>query len=133
MAGARLFAYGTLRDPDVLRAVLGRVPATDAGARMHGHVALTVVGDSYPILVPRAGAVTPGSILAGLGAADWLALDRYEGPGYRRLPVRVSTADGMVAADAYFPLRGLRATDAAWDLADWTRRHKPAFLRRLRP
>ncbi len=133
MPAGRLFAYGTLRDPDVLSTVLGRVPAIEGAARMHGHVALTVVGDCYPILVPRAGAVTPGSILAGLGPADWLALDRYEGTGYRRLPVRVSTAGGMVAADAYFPLRGLQATAVAWDLAGWTRQYKPAFLRRLRP
>lgn len=132
MPTGRLFAYGTLRDPDVRAAVLGRQPAAEARGRLHGHVALTVIGDSYPVLVPRAGAATSGAILSGLSRADWLALDRYEGPGYRRLPVRVATSGGMFAAEAYFPTRGLKAGDAAWDLDGWTRRHKQAFLRRLR-
>lgn len=132
MATGRLFAYGTLRDPDVLAAVLGHRPAVAGLGRLHGHVALTVAGESYPILVPRPGAATTGTILAGLTAADWQALDRYEGAGYRRLPILVSTGAGMVSADAYIPARGLTAGTTVWDLADWTRRHKPAYLRRLR-
>jgi gamma-glutamylcyclotransferase (GGCT)/AIG2-like uncharacterized protein YtfP len=131
--GGRLFAYGTLRDSDVLAAVLGRQPAVEGAGRLAGHVALAVVGDSYPILVPRAGAWAAGTILAGLAPADWRALDRYEGTGYRRLAVRIVTTDGTVMAEAYFPAKGLKPGALAWDLDDWTRRHKPAFLRRLRP
>ncbi len=133
MIPGRLFAYGTLQDPDVLAAVLGRQPGIEARGRLRGHVALTVIGDSYPILVPRPGAATPGTVLGPLSPADWLALDRYEGPGYRRLAVRVATDCGALAAEAYFPARGLKPGPAAWILDDWTRRHKPSFLRRLRP
>ncbi len=133
MPRGRLFAYGTLRDPDILTAVLGRCPELGAVGRLPGHVALAVVGQSYPILVPRAGATTPGTILSGLSDADWQALDRYEGTDYRRQAVRVTTAGGIVVAQAYFPLKGLKPGSDAWDLDDWARRHKRAFLRLLRP
>lgn len=134
MPAGRLFAYGTLQDPDVQTAVLGRRAAVEARGRLHGHVALTVVGDSYPMLVPRPGAATSGTILCDLSPADLQALDRYEGTGYRRGAVRI-TADGgmMIAAEAYFPVKGLTAGAAAWRLDDWTRRHKRAFLGQLRP
>lgn len=124
----RLFAYGTLRDPDVLAAVLGRRPELGPQGRLAGHVALTVVGDCYPILVPRAGAATVGTFVSGLSGADWQRLDRYEGSGYCRQPVRVASSLGAIAAQAYFPRRLLKAGPSPWDLDDWTRRHKQAFL-----
>jgi len=131
MATDRLFAYGTLRDPEVLTAVLGRLPEMGPPGRLPGHVALTVVGQCYPVLVPRAGTATPGTLISGLSSADWQLLDGYEGPGYRRQSVRVAADGGTVTAQAYFPLRGLKAGPIRWDLDDWTRRHKQAFLRQF--
>jgi gamma-glutamylcyclotransferase (GGCT)/AIG2-like uncharacterized protein YtfP len=131
MATDRLFAYGTLRDPEVLTAVLGRLPELGPPGRLPGHVALTVVGQCYPVLVPRAGTATPGTLISGLSPADWQQLDRYEGPGYRRQSVRVAADGGIVAAQAYFALRGLKAGPIPWDIDGWTRRHKQDFLRQF--
>jgi len=45
----------------------------------------------------------------------------------------VTTGHGIVIAQAYFPSKGLTPAAGTWDLDAWTRRHKPAFLRQLRP
>ena len=47
-----LFVYGTLRDPDVLGAVLGR-PATGLNAAAPGYAVVNYPGRVYPALLRR--------------------------------------------------------------------------------
>jgi gamma-glutamylcyclotransferase (GGCT)/AIG2-like uncharacterized protein YtfP len=91
----RLFAYGTLMEPEVLQGILGRtlpcLPATLAD-----HRRCRVPGEDYPALIPAPGETCSGLLLSGLGNEDWRRLDAYEGLCYIREPVLVRVASGEV-------------------------------------
>src|SRR5262249_1052075 len=75
-----LFVYGTLTFPDVLYALLGRVPdrapATAAGWRV-----ATLKGRVYPGLAPGDRTVN-GFLLTGLSASEWKVVDAFEDVEY---------------------------------------------------
>lgn len=87
-----LFVYGTLQFPEVLLAVLGRVPTMSA-VTLPGWRAAALPGAVYPGLVraapPRA---ATGRLLEGLGPGEWDVLDEFEGDAYERR--RVPLDDG---------------------------------------
>jgi gamma-glutamylcyclotransferase (GGCT)/AIG2-like uncharacterized protein YtfP len=127
-----LFLYGTLRDPDILTAVLGRtVAARDlVAATAPDCAAVYFPGQLYPALVWRAGGAAPGLLLTHATMDDLMALDAFEGDEYRRGPVQVATATGAVAAEVYWPALTVASSAADWTLERWTREHKPAVLLR---
>ncbi|MFJ2744400.1 gamma-glutamylcyclotransferase family protein [Streptomyces sp. NPDC087440] len=90
-----LFVYGTLRFPEVLRAVLGRVPA-GAPALAPGWRAAALEHRAYPGLVASPGSTTRGVLLADLTVAEWRLLDAYEGAEYdlRRIALEGGTPYG---------------------------------------
>jgi len=60
----------------------------------------------------RGGGEVPVQLLtSALLPRRWAALDRFEGPGYRRVLVPVATAGGIVVANLY-EIRSLRDEDA---------------------
>ena len=130
MTPAPLFLYGTLQDPDVLAAVLGRTVADRQlmAATAPDCVAVYCPGRVYPALVRRPGAVAPGLLLVQASADDLLALDAFEGDEYRRGPVQAMTAAGPVAAEVYWPAMPVPPSAAIWTLDRWTREHKPEVL-----
>ncbi len=69
-----LFVYGSLLDASHRRSLLGRDVETIA-ARLLDYERRR---RRHFYLVRRAGAVTPGLVLLGLGASDFEVLDRYE-------------------------------------------------------
>ncbi len=97
----RLFAYGTLEDPEVVRALTGRsFPAIDA--RLTGFERYLLRGQPYPGVVRSPGGVVHGTLYLGVDGDAFRRLDRYEGPPYRRTEVAVVSNDaGRVAAWAY--------------------------------
>jgi len=125
-----LFAYGTLRDPDILSAVLGRsVPASaQLTARAPGYAAVHCPGRSYPALIERPGEAALGIVLKGLSTLDIAMLDAFEGDEYRRVPITVATRDGASLVDAYLPALAIPADAARWTLEGWTRGHKAQML-----
>src|SRR6266542_5749833 len=82
---AGLFVYGTLLFPEVLRALLGRIPDNTA-ATVAGWRAAALPGLPYPGLVPGPSSAV-GRLLTGLTADEWRRLEVYEGDQYelRRL------------------------------------------------
>ena len=129
--GLPLFVYGTMRDEDVLAAVLGRVPAgvrTEA-AWMPGFVAARVPGESYPYLVPADGARASGALVQGL---DEACLDRirfFEGEEYESAECTVERADGArVAAMCFGGVSIPGSSIVAWSLERWQAEEKPRFL-----
>jgi gamma-glutamylcyclotransferase (GGCT)/AIG2-like uncharacterized protein YtfP len=118
----RLFLYGTLLDPALLRKVAGRaVPLTPA--TLKGWRRVLLQGTRYPT-IRRA----RGSVGGGLAIVDRAALARlsaYEGPRYRLTRVVVCTARGNQAAFAWIAPGGtLRPWDLEWPIvrcADRTR------------
>lgn len=125
-----LFLYGTLRDPDILAAVLGRIVREDelAKATAPGCAAVYFPGQFYPALVRRAGTAAPGLLLSRLTDDDLLALDAFEGDQYRRGEVQLLIAAGPVTAEVYWPAVPVAASAPDWTLERWMSEHKPLVL-----
>lgn len=130
MTPAPLFLYGTLQDPDVLAAVLGRTVADRQliAATAPDCAAVYLTGRVYPALVSRPGSAAPGLLLVQVSAEDLAALDAFEGDEYRRGPVQAMAATGPVTAEVYWPAMPVAPSAAIWTLDRWTREHKPEVL-----
>ena len=131
----RFFFYGTLLDYDVAALVLGRrlPPAAFVAASLPGHARRRAKGASYPIVVRDPNGAVPGVIVGGLSARDVARLTAYEGPGYRVVPLRVWSAGAMATVSVFEPVQSrLQPSGDLWDLALWQRRHKRAFVGRLK-
>ena len=127
MTGKPLFVYGTLRDPDVLEALLGRtVSANEASAP--GFRAVHYPQRVYPALIPAQGGNAPGLLLHKLTPIELAILDACEGDEYRRATIAVSTPSGMVDADVYLPVIAIPEDAEPWALDTWTLLHKRAVL-----
>lgn len=116
---ALLFCYGTLQVPDVVQAVLGRIPA-GTPARLPGYARFRVNAAGYPGIVRRPAAETPGTLYADISEEDVAILDRFEGELYSRRSLRVVPEDGRrLDAWAYVIAAGQeqRLSSEAWSLA----------------
>ncbi len=112
-----MFVYGTLEIPEVVRALLGRVPAGEV-ATLRGYVRGMVRGRSYPGARTRAGAETVGIVYEGVSGRELRLLDRFEGTMYRRRRVRVRTGPGREVAAQVYVLsvsHRHRLTGRSWD------------------
>lgn len=127
-----LFFYGTLRDADILTAVLGRMVSSAHLLPADASDCATVYfpGQVYPALVARPGARVTGLLLLEPTARDVMALDAFEGDQYRRGPIRVTTAENAMAAEVYWPALSVSASAADWSFDHWTQAHKPQVLER---
>jgi gamma-glutamylcyclotransferase (GGCT)/AIG2-like uncharacterized protein YtfP len=130
-----LFVYGTLRDDDVLRIVLGydlpahrrrRAVLNDFDRRM-------LHDESYPVLVPAPGGCVPGCVLM-LDEADMRRISFFEADEYSFESAQVvDELDGQLQ-DVF--LCAEHATRPGprypWSLRDWRREHKPIFVENAR-
>lgn len=125
------FFYGTLRDADVRRRVLGRdlQAAQMEDAVLAGFSPLFAAGATFPTLVARPNGLVPGLLVRRLGVADAARLAAFEGPVYclRTLPVAGRRSGPLNAR--VFTIRGeARAGGKLWSLEEWQRRFKAAFM-----
>jgi gamma-glutamylcyclotransferase (GGCT)/AIG2-like uncharacterized protein YtfP len=98
-----LFVYGELRRAEVLRELLGRLPAAEP-AVVADHVRRPDLDTGYFGARPAAGARLAGLLLRGLDDHGLARIDAYEGRGYRRARVQVtpgSTPEETVSAWIY--------------------------------
>lgn len=127
-----LFAYGTLRDVDLLSAVLGRPqrPGSIHAARAPSFRAVHYPGRIYPALVRSPGAAAEGVLIVGLSPFERDLLDAYEGEEYRRAPIAIILAEEpeLHEADAYLPVIAVPADAHEWSLSRWQAEHKPRVL-----
>ena len=116
-----LFAYGTLRAPELLAAVIGHTaPAVDAIAR--GHRVVYYPGRTYPALIAARGHDAPGTLVSGLSQADITQLDLFEGSEYERRGIKVRVEGKLVSAEVYWPLASIAADAPSWRYEDWRAR-----------
>lgn len=113
------FFYGTLCHPPLLETVLGRAVALQP-ARLADHAVHWAAGHSFPMILPRPGAVAEGMLVRDMSDADVARLDFYEGGfAYHAHDVAVGTDGTALTARVFFPDPGLLDPGAPWDLADW--------------
>jgi len=123
-----LFVYGTLRDPDLAAAVLGRAlpVSTVHHARAPGWRAVHYPKRVYPALVRAPGAAADGLLITGLTPFERDLLDAYEGEEYRRGPIATMLVDEseLHEADAYLPAIAIPPDAHDWSLSRWQAEHK---------
>jgi hypothetical protein len=121
-----LFVYGTLRDPDLLSAVLGRaVPAPmQLCAVAPGCVALGHRNGRKAALVRVPGGMAQGLLVLGLSTFEADLLDAFVGGDYCRSVVAVMVAEELHEAAAYLPRVEVPRPGEAWSLSRWQQQHK---------
>jgi gamma-glutamylcyclotransferase (GGCT)/AIG2-like uncharacterized protein YtfP len=126
---APLFVYGTLRDPDLLAAVLGRAlrPGEAEPAVAPGFRATFYPGRIYPALIRAPGGAAEGLLLLSLSPFELDLLDAFEGEEYRRGVVPVIVGEELHEANAYLPAIPV-AGDDPWLLEVWQAEHKSRVL-----
>jgi gamma-glutamylcyclotransferase (GGCT)/AIG2-like uncharacterized protein YtfP len=118
-----LFAYGTLQYPQVLHALIGRMPAhTPASAG--GWRAAALPGRDYPGLVPDAGTAT-GLVITGLTGEEWRVLDAFEDEWY---DLRELTLTNGTKAWSYTCPPGYQVCEPDWNAADFARTRLTGFV-----
>jgi gamma-glutamylcyclotransferase (GGCT)/AIG2-like uncharacterized protein YtfP len=122
MINHTLFAYGTLRFPELIRHLIGRVP-DQADAVLNGYVRFRIRHADYPGIFARPGSQVDGTVFSGITPEEWRTLDEYESDLYLRQPVTVMLTNGSRRqAQAYVlpPEHESVCTGEPWDLNDVT-------------
>ncbi|WP_280243532.1 gamma-glutamylcyclotransferase family protein [Nocardia abscessus] len=119
-----LFAYGTLQIPEVLSALLGRVPDS-APSKLTGWRAAPLPERLYPGLVQSDGNVAQGRTITGVTPEEWLLLDRFEDDVYELL--RVTLDDGR---DAWIYAWPGATMSGDWLLDEFVSAHLDAYVTR---
>ncbi|MCV2875700.1 NUDIX domain-containing protein [Rhodobacteraceae bacterium XHP0102] len=116
-----LALYGTLRDPDILKIVLGRAGGEMPSARLSGYRVAMVAGQHFPMIWPEAGAECDIALLQGLDGAALARLDFYEAVfGYRRAEI----PHPMGALQIYLPPKDEHwPKGGAFDPVTWAEDH----------
>ncbi|HET6636159.1 MAG TPA: gamma-glutamylcyclotransferase family protein [Streptomyces sp.] len=121
-----LFVYGTLRFPQVLQALLGRVPDSRAGTAAGWRTA-ALAGRVYPGLVPAADATAEGLLLTGVSPGERERLDEFEGAAYALRPLPM-TDGGYAWAYVW---QGDEVLDEDWDAEVFAAEHLAGYAARL--
>lgn len=125
----RLFVYGTLQHPPLLRHLLGRTPWLEP-AVVEDWRAARLRGRVYPGLVPAPGVRASGRVLE-VDDGELAVLDRFEGPQYER--TTVSAAGNAVSAWRLRNEHLALALDEDWDLDAFVAADAAMFLGASRP
>jgi gamma-glutamylcyclotransferase (GGCT)/AIG2-like uncharacterized protein YtfP len=123
---APLFVYGTLMFPEILRALIGRVPDSAVGAAA-GWRAAALRGRRYPGLVPGP-SLARGRLISGLSAGERQTIHAFEDGGYELR--RLVLADGC-RASAYVWTHDGDVLPADWDPAAFAARDLGGYVERL--
>jgi gamma-glutamylcyclotransferase (GGCT)/AIG2-like uncharacterized protein YtfP len=123
IAPEALFVYGTLQFPEVLHALIGRMPE-HAPAAADGWRIAALPGRDYPGLVP-AGTRANGLLITGLTDAEWRVLDAFEDDWYDLCELTLT--DGRTAWSYTCP-PGYQVAEGDWTAADFALAHLDGFV-----
>ncbi len=129
-----IFFYGSLRDRDLLEAVLGRPvdPSHLEPARVTGFAALRLATEAYPVLLPAPGRVAEGVIFHQPTEADVARLVFFEEAEYALMPITVATARGPVECRYFRGTDKPTASAVDWDFDAWCRDHAAVAIEATR-
>ena len=125
----RLFAYGTLMCPEIIRAVSG-ITQPGRPAVLHGFARYRVRGEHYPAITAKAGATVEGLLYDCADADAWRRLDLFEGDMYLRSEVQIELPDSTVCLAGTYVLHPdcLACLDhRQWDFEEFLGTGKKAF------
>lgn len=102
----RLFVYGTLEFPAVVKKLLGTTLVGER-AELEGYTRNLLVNRNYPGIVSKPGERVDGVLYHGVTPKYFKLLDRYEDNIYERRQIQVINSHGLrITAWAYvIPLR----------------------------
>jgi len=126
-----LFFYGTLRDAETLDTVMGPyAEVIDASeATLPDHAVVEVLGEDYPVIVARQGAMARGVLASNLPQGAVERLRYFEDEFDYALETRtVHTADGPSEAEVFFVRGDHLKIGGSWDFEGWARTHQAAFV-----
>ena len=128
------FFYGTLRDAEVRRIVLGPggFSLTAEPAMLEGYRCAPVERGRFPGIVPDAEAATPGVLVrrASLDAAARTSYFESDGADYE-IALKPVVIDGRRRAKAWvcIPTAALPVEAGEWRFEAWKLQWRPAFLK----
>jgi gamma-glutamylcyclotransferase (GGCT)/AIG2-like uncharacterized protein YtfP len=120
-----LFVYGSLQFPEVLFALIDRVPDHEPAAAKGWRVA-ALPGRVYPGLV-EGDTTASGYLLTGLTRQEWQILDAFEDPVYELK--KLDLIDGRHGW-TYACNPGADIEQADWNAEQFEQQHLPAYIER---
>ncbi len=118
----RLFVYGTLQVPVVMKALIARVPE-GVKATLPGYARYRLAGHVFPGILMEATECVEGILYSGMTKAELEVIDAFEDGMYTRRRVEVHAARGGTVAALTYTLRD--------DAAGLARRNDPWSLERF--
>ncbi|SDC27352.1 gamma-glutamylcyclotransferase family protein [Actinokineospora iranica] len=122
-----LFVYGSLRFPEVLLALLDRVPA-NAPAQAQGWRVAALADYVYPALVPAPGTAN-GILLLGLTTQEWHVLDAFENEIYQ---LHCLSLDNNRSGWAYVCHSFVGVLPQDWDAKHFAEHELDSYVERCR-
>jgi gamma-glutamylcyclotransferase (GGCT)/AIG2-like uncharacterized protein YtfP len=126
-----LFAYGTLRCQEIMRAVCGQ-PFVGRAATLENYRVLKVRGEVYPGMIKSPGFVARGVVYQNIGARHFEALDAFEGEMYEKQRIQIQLEDGDTGtAFAYLVKESYEKylEPVAWSYTQFIEVDKKQFVR----
>lgn len=126
-----LFAFGTLRDRDVLHLITGK-KSKSVPAVLPNYKAVHIKDKTYPAAIQEKGNDLKGVLVKGLSKDDWKKIDYYEDQLYHTkvLPVNVNKEE--VFAQVYvINTERITPTDKKWSYTTWVKKYKKQWLKKI--
>jgi gamma-glutamylcyclotransferase (GGCT)/AIG2-like uncharacterized protein YtfP len=120
-----LFVYGSLQFPEVLFALIDRVPDHEPVA-VEGWRVARLPERVYPGLVPAEG-IASGYLLTGMTPEEWKVIDAFEDPVYELK--RVELVDGRIGW-TYACNPGAKVDEGDWSAEEFQEQELPTYVER---
>tara|TARA_B100001094_G_C17746057_1_gene583466 strand:- start:134 stop:565 length:432 start_codon:yes stop_codon:yes gene_type:complete len=123
------FFYGSLRDVDILSAVIGKDPKSnyEGPQIITGWQAVFVAGEKYPALTKNAMATCAGETYSNFSLRDLAKIDYFE-IEYHRETIEIENQ----TLSAWLPPASMKITTKAWNWDHFLTFEKAAFLQRTK-
>ena len=124
----KLFVYGSLQSPAVLKVLLGRVPPPSP-ARLNGYSRFRVPGRTYPGINEDVNGTVDGSLLSDLTVSETVLLDAFEGEEYVKRKVEVFDEEYRGERVVAYVFRNVVTAREDWSLEEFEKFHLEDFLK----
>ena len=132
-----IFNFGSMRDLDIFRIVLGRTVSKDntKNAYIKGYRTVKVEGKPYPALVQDNVSITEGILVINLTPEDLDRIQHYEDGEYGTeiLPINLKNGDKEIYAQVYsIHSSKLTPTDEDWNFDEFQKEFKPEYSKEVK-